>query len=144
MTIYHDALAAALASLFEAVGPGDETTVEALRPYYHPDVRFTDPVQRTEGREAFLEANRRLVRRTRVLSFTMHDRAVTPDHIFLTWTMRLAMKLGPSLEESGVTHLKVRNGLVVEHRDHWDLTAFLTSALPGGRPLIRAAFKPFL
>ncbi|MEM6292056.1 MAG: nuclear transport factor 2 family protein [Myxococcota bacterium] len=144
MTTNNEALADALVTLFEAVGPGDEATVDALHSHYHPDVLFTDPIQRAEGRDAFLDANRRLVRRTRVLSFTMHDRATTPDHIFLTWTMRLAMKLGPLLEETGVTHLKVRNGLVVEHRDHWDLTAFLTSALPGGRRLIRTAFKPFL
>ena len=137
-------IASHIAERFEAVSPGDVESVEALRPLYHPQVRFTDPVQRTVGREEFLEANRRLVQRTRVLSFVIGDRVFSSDQIFLTWTMRLALKLGPKLTETGVTHLRLRDGLVYEHRDHWDLSAFLMSAIPGGRRIVRAAMKPFL
>lgn len=140
----NEALASRLVALFEAASPGDTATVEALTDLYDPAVRFTDPVQHADGRDAFLEANRRLVRRTRVLSFRIHDKAVTDANIFLTWTMHLALKLGPELVEEGVTHLRVSNGKVIEHRDFWDITAFLSSAVPGGRRLLRAAFKPFV
>ncbi len=137
-------LADTLADMFEAVSPGDTAAVEALRPYYHPAIRFTDPLQHTEGLEAFLEANRRLVARTRVLSFTMHERVGSGDHVFLTWTMRLAMRIGPTLQEEGVTHLRCEGGKVIEHRDFWDIAALVTSVLPGGPRLLRAAFKPFV
>ena len=140
----NEALASRLVALFEAASPGDIATVDALTDLYDPEVRFTDPVQHADGRDAFLEANRRLVRRTRVLSFRIHDKAVTDENIFLTWTMHLALKLGPELVEQGVTHLRVANGKVVEHRDFWDITAFLSSAVPGGRRLLRAAFKRFV
>lgn len=140
----NEALASRLVALFEAAGPGGLATVDALADLYDPAVRFADPVQQTDGRDAFLEANRRLVRRTRVLSFEIHDQAVTNENIFLTWTMHLAMKLGPELVEDGVTHLRISDGRVVEHRDFWDITAFLSSAVPGGRRLLRAAFKPFV
>lgn len=137
-------LARRLVALFEAASPGDTGTVDALTELYDPAVQFTDPVQQANGRDAFLEANRRLVQRTRVLSFEIHEQAVADENIFLTWTMHLAMKLGPELVEQGVTHLRVSNGKVIEHRDFWDITAFLASAVPGGRRLLRAAFKPFV
>lgn len=137
-------LADRLIELFETVGPGDTATVDALRELYHPDVRFTDPVQQVQGRDAFLEANRRLARRCRELSFQIHDRATTHDQIFLTWTMRIAMRLGPRVEETGVTHIRCLDGLVIEHRDYWDIAALIGSAVPGGRRLLRAAFKPFV
>ena len=137
-------LAGRIVELFERVEAKDVQSVEALRPYYHAEIRFTDPVQSVEGIEAFIAANRRLVARARELSFEIHERAIAADQIFLTWTMTLAMPLGPRLQEDGVTHLRTRDGVVVEQRDYWDIAALVSSAVPGGKRMLRLAFKPFV
>jgi ketosteroid isomerase-like protein len=139
-----EALADRLVELFENVKPKQPDTVEALRIHYHPEIRFTDPVQSVQGLDAFVAANRRLVERARELSFDVHERAVAGDQIFLTWTMTLAMPLGPRLHEDGVTHIRTRDGLVVEQRDYWDIAALVSSAVPGGKRLLRVALKPFV
>jgi hypothetical protein len=66
----------------------------------------------------------------------------TEDEAFIEWRMRCAIRLGPSLEVSGVTRAQARDGLIVDHRDYWDLGEMFASALPGGQRILNLLRAP--
>ena len=118
--------------LFDAMsseGPADFSLVDQ---YYHPDVRFQDPIQQLQGRDAFIEMTETLVRRCKELRARVNDAAQTGDLIFLQWTME--MKIGPSPLSTieGVTKLRLGpDGRVIEHRDYFDLWGDSLGSMPG-------------
>jgi limonene-1,2-epoxide hydrolase len=122
-----------VARVLEAFGDDAEAALAALEPMYHPDVRFADPIQTLHGRDAFMAMNRRLLRRARRLSFDVHHHAGGDDVVLLTWTMTYAPSLGPELRFEGSTCLILEDGLVVDHRDYWDLAGSLADAVPVAR-----------
>jgi hypothetical protein len=61
----------------------------------------------------------------------------------LEWTMTGVLRLGPRLQVSGVTRVRARGGLIVDHRDYWDLGEMFASAVPGGQRLLELLRKPF-
>ncbi len=115
-----------------------EATLGRLGELYHPDVVFRDPLQTLHGREAFLDMNRRIARRARRLTFDVGEVACNAEWMFLTWTITYEPNRGPTLVFEGVTQARVRDGLIVEHRDHWDLASSLARSLPGVRNLYAA------
>jgi hypothetical protein len=132
--------AAALKDLFEAARPGALEVIDQLAPYYAEDMRFEDPLQRVEGREAFLETNRKLVSRAKVLEFRFDTMVVEGSDAFYTWEMRVGIGIAPVGAAEGATHLRFRDGLVVHHRDYWDSAAFFATTVPGGRTVLRKFF----
>jgi len=137
----HDAplTAARLRELFTS-GPFDDATVDRLVPWYADDVVFTDPIQTVRGRDAFVEMNRRLIRRAREIRFEARAMAQEGDEVFITWTMVMRAKLpSPPLRIDGVTHCTLRDGRVATHRDYWDLLGSMMGVIPLAGPVYRAA-----
>jgi len=66
-----------------------------IETYYHPDVRFRDPIQALEGRAAFIEMSRRLVDRCGELRAHVNDAAQTGRIILLQWTMEVKLGSAP-------------------------------------------------
>jgi limonene-1,2-epoxide hydrolase len=128
--------------LLENLRPGDEASIENLRAVYDADVSFEDPIQKVRGIEPFIALNRRLLGRAKELVFKVETAAGTDEEIFMTWTMHCVPKLGPKIHVDGVTHLRAKNGLVVTHRDYWDLGEMFASAIPGGHTALRFLLKP--
>jgi len=112
---------------FERDGDG---TLARLAELYHRDVVFRDPLQTLRGRDAFLAMNRRIMRRARRLSFDVKDAVGSQGSAFLTWAMRYEPRRGPTITFEGSTHARVRDGLVTEQRDYWDLLSSLAESLP--------------
>ena len=139
MSTLPERLAAGLAAL----SPHDLPTVEAFRALYHPDVEFRDPVQSLRGLEAFIAMNYRLLRRSKELSFEIHRTSGDDALCFLVWTARFVPKFGPRMEVEGVSELEAKDGLVVRHRDYWDLGELAASSIPGGRRILAAILRPF-
>ncbi len=131
-----------LRSALVAIAPDRPEAIEALRPLYDPDVEFRDPIQALRGLDAFLAMNRRLLGRARELSFDVTSAGGSDAEIFLVWTMRATPRIGPRIAVDGVTHARTRGGLVVYHRDFWDLGELFASALPGGHTALRLLLKP--
>ena len=118
--------------LFGEMEPGAEADFSLIETYYHPRVRFRDPIQALEGREAFIEMSKRLVARCRELRAHVNDAAQTGNIIILQWTME--MKLGPTplTRIEGCTKLTLdERGLVTEHRDYFDLWGDSLGSTPG-------------
>jgi steroid delta-isomerase len=122
---------------FSRMSPGDERAVEELMTLYDDGVVFADPLQRIEGRAALAAMNVRLVRRARDLRVRIADRAAAGDQAFLTWQMDYRYRLGPAFTIDGISHLRLRGGKVVEHRDYWDALSTAVGVVPGARNIYR-------
>lgn len=112
-----------------------------IYPYYHPQVRFRDSIQMIEGKEKFMEMCARLAKRCSELYMAVHDIAQSGNVIFLQWTMTLRFKKTPLTPLNGVTKLTLDdNGLIVEHRDFFDLWGDSFDAIP----VVGKAYRLFM
>lgn len=132
-----DDTAARLRHAFEALDQRKLAGLDDFAAIYHDDVYFEDPMQRLHGKPALLDAMRRLFARMRDLDLRLESVLVTGDEAYLTWTMRLHPRLGPSIHLEGVTHLRLSGDLVIYHRDYWDLL----SSLAESSPLLGLAYR---
>jgi ketosteroid isomerase-like protein len=108
-----------------------------LTELYHPDILFQDPIQQVRGRDAFLEANRRLIRRARRVSFVIHDIIESGDRIVATWRFSFLTRVGIELQAEAISYMTLRDGLIVQHRDYWDPAGAVLVKIPGIRALYR-------
>lgn len=120
-----------VSDLFQRLSPSTPSLVDELGALYDEEVVFRDPLQRLEGREAFVEMNRRFVRHSRVLKIALHQSVASGNDLFLTWTMDYARKRGPTVSLEGVTHLRLKNSRIAYHRDYWDLLSTVLAIIPG-------------
>ena len=124
--------------LFQDMDPDAEPDFSLIETYYHPQVRFRDPIQALEGRDAFIEMSKRLARRCSELRAHVNDATQTGNVIMLQWTME--MKLGPTplTRIEGCTKLTIDDqGLVTAHRDYFDLWGDSLGSAPGIGKLYR-------
>ena len=127
--------------LFDAMEAAPEPDFSLIEKHYREDVRFQDPIQTLEGREAFIEMTRHLVERCSELRAQVHYAAGSPEVIFLQWTME--MKIGPTplTPIEGATRLVLdEDGRVKEHRDYFDFWGDSLAAIPG----LGAAYRRFM
>jgi len=120
-----------LLTLFATYHLRREKAVDDMAPLYAADVRFVDPFQDITGRDAFIRMNRKLVHRLEEMRFD--DLAVVgaEPHFMISWTSTIRAKLGPTIVAPGVSEFRSRDGLVVYHRDHWDLLSSVAGSIPG-------------
>ena len=117
--------------VFEAVSADGEAALPLMRELYHEQIQFEDPIQSVVGIEPFIEANRRLLRRARSLTFNLGTVVERDGHLFAVWTMTFEPRMGPAMVFEGATHATFREGLIVYQRDYWDLLSSAADALPG-------------
>jgi limonene-1,2-epoxide hydrolase len=118
--------------LFDSMSLEEPTDFSLVETYYHPDVRFQDPIQQVQGRDAFIEMSEKLVKRCRELRARVNDAAQTGDLIFLQWTMEMRFGPSPLSIIEGVTKLRLdADGRVIEHRDYFDLWGDTLGSMPG-------------
>jgi hypothetical protein len=132
-----------LADALVSMVPGRPNALAHLRTLYADDIVFQDPIQTVRGIAAFMEMNEKLMSKLRSLEWTIN--AVSGDDTtgIIEWTMHAKSKLGPSLAVDGLTRAQFRAGLVVDHRDYWDLSEMIASAVPGGT-FVRSAVRRLL
>jgi hypothetical protein len=114
-----------------------ERSLARLAALYDVGLVFHDPLQTLKGREAFLSMNRRLLRRARRIAFDVPKAIGAVDALFLVWTMTYEPRRGRPIVFEGSSFARVRNGLVVEQRDYWDLL----SSVACSTPLLRGLYK---
>lgn len=124
-------LSEAFRDALEAVGREGEDALSRLEALYDPGMHFADPIQRLEGREAFMEMNRKLVTGAKRLSFEVYDVVEGPGSLFAAWRFVLEPRgLAPTLEFEGTTWCRLVAGKIVDHRDYWDFAGAMADALP--------------
>jgi hypothetical protein len=126
---------------FEDMHHDPEKALSELRPLYHDDVAFTDPLQALAGWDAFADMSRRLCARARKVRFHVLQMAGDGDEGFMTWTLAIEMPRRPAVKIEGTTHVTLRDGRVARQRDYWDLLGSLMASLPGGRMVKRVVAR---
>ena len=125
-----ETIALLLRDTLSLFGSDPELAIARLGDLYDEDVTFADPIQTVHGRQGFLDMNRRLLAKTRVLRFDVSDTSWTRDRVFLNWKFTMQPKVGPNLEWEGISDIRVRDGKVIEHHDYFDFAGGMLRSLP--------------
>jgi hypothetical protein len=81
--------------------------------------------------------NRNLVRRLKEMRFDDLALVGGEPHFMISWTATIQPKIGPSVIAPGVSELKTQGGLVVYHRDYWDVLSAFSGSIPIVGPIYR-------
>jgi hypothetical protein len=108
---------------------------------YAPDMRFIDPIQEVSNLNGFLELNRSMFRKTSFVRFNDVEVVEGPQRLVASWVMEIKPKLGPRMVIPGVSDMRLKDDLIVLHRDYWDLLGSTMDAFPGIRYLYRNMVK---
>ncbi len=111
---------------------GEGVDVSIVRKYYHPEVRFRDAIQTVEGRDAVIEMLLRFPQRCKELRCHVHRAVQEGDVIFVEWTMEMVVHPRvPTLTDEGISRLVLDDdGLVIDHRDYFDLWGDMIDSFP--------------
>ncbi len=118
--------------LYRALVERDEArTVSLLGALYDERAMFHDPFVTIVGREELIELNRRALENTRAIETEILDASESGAHVFMTWKLRYATRLGPTLLIEGASHARTSDGRVTHQRDYWDLLGSVAAGIPG-------------
>jgi ketosteroid isomerase-like protein len=112
-----------------------EHALEHLPAIFSDDIEFCDPFRETRGMRAFRELFVRMFRQYPTVDFTDYRTVGAGDRFTLTYDMHLRMAVGPTFVTPLASVCRVRDGLVFELHDYYDLVGGLLSPL---RPIQRA------
>lgn len=122
---------------------GQGVDVSIIREHYHPDVEFRDAIQAVTGRDAVIEMMLRFPQRCHELRCIVHEAVQDGDVIFVEWTteMRFRPRL-PIARNNGASKLKLdADGMVIEHRDYFDLWGDMLETWPKVDKVYRSVIK---
>tara|TARA_Y100000766_G_scaffold201603_1_gene173732 strand:+ start:597 stop:1028 length:432 start_codon:yes stop_codon:yes gene_type:complete len=109
-----------LRELFTKSYGADAPTRRKWSQFYNSDVIFIDPTQKTEGLDAYIKAQEKLIKRCDDVYLETHSISINKDCGFVEWTMGLKI-MGKEFIYPGTTRLIFAdNGLIKEHRDYFD------------------------
>ena len=112
---------------------GDEQALEEMVfELYAPEALFQDPLQKARGRKEILKMYQDLSRIFPDMSAELISEACDGDTHVAEWSMTFRSRLWPkAVTIDGSTWLDLdKHGLILAHRDYWDLWQFLRRALP--------------
>jgi limonene-1,2-epoxide hydrolase len=91
-------------------------------PYYHDDIIFRDPIQKVEGKDAFIDMCNRLTKRCESLNMKISSIAANENVIFMEWEMTMIFRKTPNTSLFGATKLTLGDdGRIIHQRDYYDL-----------------------
>ncbi|GAA4898524.1 nuclear transport factor 2 family protein [Ferrimonas pelagia] len=111
----------------------DRDNLALLAQIYHPLIRFEDPAHRIEGLPALERYFAQLYAEILSCRFEIHQQMSDDDQAFVQWTMHFAhprLAQGRMRTVAGITRLTFADGLIISHRDYFDLGEMLYEAVP--------------
>jgi len=110
------------------------SNLASLAAIYHPDVRFCDPVHQISGIAALGDYFAHAYARLTESHFSVRSMAAYGDTGFVSWQMRIrhpAIARGNEILVDGCSELRWQeDGLIIAHRDYYDLTQMVYQHLP--------------
>lgn len=101
-------------------------------PYYAEGIIFQDPIQKVEGKKAFIEMCNQLTKRCKELQMRISSIATGENVIFLEWEMTMIFRNTPSTSLFGCTKLILGDdGMIMHQRDYYDLWGDIFANVPG-------------
>lgn len=118
--------------LYDHLGPDH---LQGLDGVYSKHARFSDPFHDIEGLPALEAYFRELYRNVETCRFEWGPWAASPtgQSAFQEWTLVLrhrTFRPGETLRLPGCTRLTLSDGLVIDHRDHFDSSAMIYQRIP--------------
>lgn len=108
--------------------------LNGLGQIYHPDVVFADPVHEIHGLPALHDYFAHAYARLTQSHFEAKHMAAQGNMGFVSWQMRIrhpAIAQGNEIVVDGCSELRWHeNGLIIAHRDYYDLTQMVYQHLP--------------
>lgn len=107
--------------------------LKRLAEVYHQDVVFIDPIHQIDGRAALSQYFEHAYARLQFCDFVGKDRLEQGDQGCLSWLMQFrhpAFASGKTISVEGCTVLRWQQGLIVYHRDYYDLNEMVLQHLP--------------
>ena len=102
-----------------------------IYPYYHPDIVFSDPIQRHEGIEEFKGMCEKLAGRCESLHFDIEGLVVGDNHFFMQWTMTLEFRRTPKTPMHGCSKFTMTDdGRIIGQRDYYDMWGDVFANIP--------------
>ena len=132
-----DPRVARIVTAFEALTPAD---VDRLGDHYAADAFFKDPFNEVRGVPAIQRIFAHMYVALDGPRFVVHDVVVQGDQCVLTWDFLFRFRRFSSDLQTvrGASHLKLdANGLILSHRDYWDVAEELYEKLPVVGALMR-------
>ncbi len=127
-------MATIIDKLFSYMGQlSDDAALEDMVfEHYAPEAYFADPVQKAQGRKEVLRMYRNLGRMFPDISIAILRQLDRDDCVVAEWEMTFKSKYWPvTIPLRGTTWLTLDNqGRILDHRDYWDLVAFLKAGIP--------------
>jgi hypothetical protein len=113
---------------FEAL---HQSSIDDLNKFYHPDIRFHDPINTLHGLDQvkahFIKLNANLHHG----SLTFNEIIRDGNQCALSYTMNLNIrKPAKSIAVPGCCTLKISKGLIIEHTDYFDLGLLIYEHIP--------------
>ena len=110
--------------------------------FYHPNLIFKDPLGTINGREEMIKYYLNLYQNVVDIRFDFKESTSNDNTHMLSWIMYLkskSLKSGKEIKLEGVSHLKFdpKTGLVIFHRDYFDMGAFIYEHIPVIGSLVR-------
>ena len=134
----------ALKELFSKPYGAKPPTKQKWSEFYHEDIIFIDPTQKTIGLDSYIQAQEKLIKRCDDVFIETHAISIDENHGFIEWTMGLKI-MGKEFIYPGTTRLIFSdNGLINEHRDYFDFCGPTFGPLPILGPLIRWLYARFI
>ena len=133
-----------LRGLFTKAYGADAPTKQKWADFYNENVIFVDPTQRTEGLDAYIKAQDKLIKRFDDVFLETHAISISGNCGFVEWTMGLKI-MGKEFIYPGTTRLLfAQNGLIKEHRDYFDFCGPTFGPVPILGPFIRWLYNLFV
>lgn len=107
--------------------------MQKLQQLYHADVSFIDPVHELHGRNALTEYFDHAYARLQHCEFTGLQQMEHGEQGFLSWQMQFshpAIGKGKTIIVHGCSVLRWQDGLIIYHRDYYDLNEMVFRHLP--------------
>lgn len=107
--------------------------MQKLQQLYHADVSFIDPVHELHGRDALTDYFNHAYARLQQCKFCSLQQMEQGDHGFLSWQMQFshsAISKNKTIIVQGCSVLRWQDGLIIYHRDYYDLSEMVFQHLP--------------
>lgn len=113
----------------------------SLKSIYHPNVAFADPLHKISGFDQLLNYFDHLYSNLTECSFVVTDVIESDDEAAIYWNMTYCHKQlnkSKAIYVEGHSRLKMRDDLVIFHRDYLDVGEMLYENIPLLGPLVKA------
>ena len=119
-------------------------TDDQWRAAYAHNVHFQDPTQEHHGIDAFLEAQKSLLKRCDDVYLVPHAIAIEGNSAFVEWEMGLKIK-GLEFIYPGTSRLLLNEeGMIIDHRDYFDFVGSTFGPVPVLGGFVRWLYQRFV